>query len=242
LTKTPYISFLDPDNEAVGNGYGTLLNAAKENKCDFAMGEIIKIGSQHSTTTLTSCYRSALLTESTALDLPTDSLQKVDFEAQSIQAVVIRTERLKSNELLMVDGVLGEDTFFFYQLLHASKRAVFLDTPIHIDYAGVQNSLTNQIKASFFERSLVCETQVFDWLKQIGSLEEYAKTRLPRYFTEWFFTRLVEIADEEEFIRSAKIMREYLKMFIETGLVEDKELLDIYSALKDEQWEKLLGY
>ena len=141
LATAPYLTFLDPDNEAVFDGYARLLELAQGEDRDLAVGNMYKITSK---TTLANYY--SMIVDAAGTDAFEDgfgdTLQNAKFFAASIQAMVIRTGLIQDNHLEQVPGAAGQDSLFSWQLFHAAKRIRVLDLPIHIYYAETAGSVT----------------------------------------------------------------------------------------------------
>ncbi|MCL1891101.1 MAG: glycosyltransferase [Coriobacteriia bacterium] len=140
MTTTPYVAFLDPENEALGNGYSSLLRAIQEHKCDFALGELIHQGKEQEATSMVSTYQKILQKDEGVLNLPEDFLAKTQAQAHDVQALVICAEHLQKNHLEAAGSVLGQNVSFFHQLLGCSKTIVCLDSQVCVSYERAATS------------------------------------------------------------------------------------------------------
>src|SRR5699024_10448986 len=92
IVKTPYLTYLDPDNEASGDGYADLLNKLIENpELDMAVGNIMKEDNKRRATfkysgTVKKFNNKKLLIEDTHQFMKDSALR-----AQSIQALIVKT-------------------------------------------------------------------------------------------------------------------------------------------------------
>ena len=80
ISHEPYITYLDPDNEAVGNGYLKLYEKIKSTGADMAFGAIqMRATSQK-------LMRIGYLLKSGLINDPRNLLVSENFRTQSIQA------------------------------------------------------------------------------------------------------------------------------------------------------------
>src|SRR5699024_6353039 len=92
MVKTPYLTYLDPDNEASGDGYADLLHKLVENpEIDMAVGNIMKEDNKRRATfkysgTVKKFNNKKLLIEDTHKFMKDSALR-----AQSIQALIVKT-------------------------------------------------------------------------------------------------------------------------------------------------------
>lgn len=220
LAKTEYITYLDPDNEAVNDGYYYLLNELINNKdLDLVVGNIIKVDNESKV--LNYSYNVYKYNSSGIIDNTYQFLKETNLKTQSIQALIVKKEIILKNNLKMVEGAIGQDTLFFQQLiLHCSKIKA-LNLVIHIYYAAVSDSVTNSITKKFFERYLILEKERYKFLKSNGLLKDYINNRLNYYFVGWYLKRVPRIKEEEVsdalniLFEIYKIYKPYIKNKIE---------------------------
>ncbi|OMC85752.1 glycosyl transferase family 2 [Viridibacillus sp. FSL H7-0596] len=198
LATTEYVTYLDPDNEAVNDGYDKLLNILKNNtEIDIAIGNMIKLNNskignfKYFETVINAC-RSDIIND------PKKLLMDTDLRTQSIQALVVKREIIINNNLRMVENAGGQDTLFFQELLlHSSKGAV-IDKDIHIYYAAVSGSVTNTVTKAFFEKYYTLEKERLPFLIKNDLLDLYMERRFNFYFRNWYLIRIKKIKHEEQ--------------------------------------------
>lgn len=192
LCKEPYVTYLDPDNEAINDGYALLLKKIKEEGVDLAFGSVTFVkGDGDCPGTLRFWNKEELIED------PRSALIDQRFAAQSMQACVIKREFLVRNELKCVEGAIGEDTLFFYELANAASKMYSVTTPIHIYYADRDGSSVNDIGVSFFEKSLLCERAQVSFLKRESLLKAYKASALDRFMNGWYKEKLLHARNEE---------------------------------------------
>lgn len=49
-------------------------------------------------------------------------MKKCGLRAQSIQALIIKSQIIKDNHIRMIEGAAGQDTLFFQELMIHSKK------------------------------------------------------------------------------------------------------------------------
>ena len=192
LCKEPYVTYLDPDNEAVNDGYAVLLEHAKREGVDFAVGTILKIAAP--------AYRAVELSPSYSEgrnENPRELLLSGGFKGQSVQACVIRRDFLVSSGIQNVVGAIGQDTLFYYEMMLNASSFYHVRMPIHIYYAERAGSAVNKISRSFFDKSLLLEKQQVKVLKKHGVLDAYKNIKLDAFMKGWYEEKLAHVVPED---------------------------------------------
>lgn len=196
LATAKYVTFLDPDNEAVWDGYAKLYDVAVQEDCDLVMGNMYKCDVENRLAD----YYGAIM-QATEKDVFEngigDLLVKANFISASIQAMVIRTELIRANHLEQVPGAAGQDTLFSWQLLHNAKRIRLLDLPIHIYYAQTAGSVTNVVRPKFFQKLLILQKPKADWLVEAGLINDFMENRYNYYTKNWILKKLSQVSLED---------------------------------------------
>jgi len=227
LATSPYITFLDPDNEAVNDGYAVLLREILEKDYDFVIGHIKKITNKEVILRLGSPQ---------IIDKPREYLINKNFKAQSIQAAMIKRELIIKNNLDMVVGSIGQDTLFFHELMLCASKVKVMDIVVHIYYAAVANSAVNSITKKFFEKSLLLEKGAFSRYKSYGVLEDYSKNKFEVFFRDWYLEKIKNVKPEDLQI-ATRILYSILDMYSEQVKLKDKEVIKFKKKCEN----KLIG-
>lgn len=230
MVTTKYSTFLDPDNEASGDGYAALLEELlKDEELDLVLGNIVKEDNQKRTELNYTSYM-AKYNKNYIIENPTEFLIKASLRAHSIQALIVKTSILHENELFMVEGAAGQDTMFFQELLLNSNKIKGIPILIHMYYAAVTGSVTTTIKKSFFEKYYKLEKERVPFLKENNLYEVYVKERFPFYFKNWYVKRIdkVDSAQKEE---ALKILKSIFDMYGDDYLGSDRELNEMLNNL-----------
>ena len=216
MVRTKYLTFLDPDNEASGDGYKYLLDELlSDEDLDLVLGNVIK--EDNSKKTLLN-YHYYVVTNNEGENIvhnPKDFLIKANLRAHSIQALIVKTDILQDNHLKMIEGAAGQDTMFFQELILQTSKFKSIPYVIHIYYAAVDGSVTTTIKKSFFDKYLVLEKERVPFLKKHDIYDIYVNQRFPYYFVNWYYKRLSSVP-ENEYEYVITILREILDMYIES--------------------------
>ena len=190
LSSSKYICYLDPDNEAIGDGYYELYKCIKEYDVDFVIGNI-KLKNSSSTEYFDYYKEFIKVNNNKSISHNgREILLKTNFLAQSIQACIINKEYLFRNNLEMVDGAIGEDTLFFYEMIAKSKKVMAIDEYIHIYNTDVDNSLTNSISTSYFKKHLIAEKAKAKFLKDFNLYNKYKENLHDYYINRWIKSKL----------------------------------------------------
>ncbi|MCT9869158.1 glycosyltransferase [Paenarthrobacter aurescens] len=194
LATAPWVTYLDPDNEAIHDGYAKLVEIAVEGSLDIAMGDVLMLADEVKTFHNAHQLGRQLDDGSECGD---NLLRRLDFYPMSIQAAVLNSAWLKGLRLEQPVGALGQDSFFFQQLIHYARRANVLEVPVHIYYGAVEQSVVNTIGPGFFRKYLPLEMARAGWLEEIGALEDYKATRAQTFMKHWFVGKLKQVAKQD---------------------------------------------
>jgi len=234
IAKTPYLTYLDPDNEASGDGYADLLNKLLEHpEVDMAVGNIMKEDNKRRATfkysgTVKKYNNKKLLIEDTHQFMKESALR-----AQSIQALIVKTSVIQNNNIEMVEGAAGQDTVFFQELILHCNNAIAVETFVHMYYAAVSGSVTNTIGKKFFDKYYKLEIERIPFLQKHDLLQTYLDERFNFYIKGWYLSRLDRIKPEE---RNEAITRflDIYSLYDSYEKIEDNDLLDQIKLLKNE--------
>lgn len=212
LSTTNYITFLDPDNEAINDGYAKLYSTLTENDYDLVIGNIKKCDTgEHDF----NYYNDVLHYEKrTEFYNPNakEFLSNTYFKAQSIQALMVKKQILEENNLQMVEGAIGEDTLFFHQLISSVKSFKVINEMIHIYYAGVEGSTVNSISVKTFERYQRLEEEKVNFLRKNQLLDAYLEKRFNYYFKNWYLKKL-EMVNPDSYDQASKILQDIYNLY-----------------------------
>ncbi|WP_144801612.1 glycosyltransferase [Kocuria rhizophila] len=202
MVQTPWVTYLDPDNEAVGDGYAHLLGLCTKHGVDFAIGDMLRYAKTRTVAKNVGTLRGVIVTDTDGVgEVPVDALQRINFQPMSIQALVADTQWLTSLGLEQPIGALGQDSLFFQQMLSRARTVALLDEPVHTYYGEVAGSMVNTVTPTFFRKYLPLEAARSEWLREHGLFDEYVQRRMRRYVTVWFlpkFNNAVAAEDKSE--------------------------------------------
>ncbi|GAB3621502.1 hypothetical protein GCM10027417_27640 [Glutamicibacter endophyticus] len=229
MASAPWITYLDPDNEATSDGFARLLDLARSTGAEFAIGNMVRNSDRRKLINNCRILRKHLLpTETNGLYIvPDDILRKINFTPMSIQALVASTSWLRSLGIYQPVGAVGQDSYFFQQMVHYASRIGVLNAPIHIYYAAVSNSTVNTIGPKFYRKYLPLEQDRAAWLKEVGLLEHYNSRRLEAFVKGWYVQKLDRVPENER-DEAKSIIRE-LVGFYEKSTWKDPDLTEFFS-------------
>lgn len=212
LSTTDYITFLDPDNEAVNDGYAKLYHEISNNDYDLVIGNIKKVDTAEKDFNY---YRDVYYYEGknefTNHD-PREYLDNTHFKAQSIQALMVKKDVITMNNIKMIPGAVGEDTLFFHELIINSKQFKVINEIIHIYYAGVEGSSVNYITKNTFQKYYTLEKERIKFLKRNNLLNTYFEKRFNYYFENWYFKKL-DIVKSSDYNDAVEILLNIYKLY-----------------------------
>ena len=211
LAKAKYIAFLDPDNEAVCDGYAKMFELARENNCELVIGGMYKFSDKIIFSNYSSIFYKK--TQSYLLENGINSLlEQTKFIAPSIQAMLISKDLITKNNLEQVVGAAGQDSLFSWQLMKNAKRIYLTELPIHIYYARTSGSVTNTVKSKYFEKLSLLQVPKYNWLKENNLIESFMNDRYNIYTKGWIFNKLLK-APENEVENCIKIVKQILDVY-----------------------------
>ena len=213
LATTDYIAFIDPDDEAINDGFSKLYNIIASNGHCLVVGNTIKIDFlKMQRLNYYNIARVANSNDDLITQSKKDFLTKTKFMAQHISSMVIRKSIILENKITMIEGAFGEDTIFFQELILNSKTVYIVDEDIDLYYAAVEGSAVNAISSTAFKKYLICEKERIKKYIQYDVLGEYLETRYEVYFSFWYLGKLKMVKDEE-FIEAVNILKEIIEIF-----------------------------
>lgn len=197
MATADYITFLDPDNEAVNDAYAHMLQLAIEEGDDIVVGNMSRFRLKEELANY-HYYFMKYYKDEYVIGNKKDFLSKIRFTPMSIQAMVIKKSLITESGISQVVGAVGQDSFFSWQLFANAGKIHSIETVAHIYYAMVQNSTVNTISSKYFERSLLQERVQKDWLVETGLFDKYMKVRFVPFFRDWYLKKLEQAREGEE--------------------------------------------
>ncbi|GAA1178918.1 glycosyltransferase [Nesterenkonia xinjiangensis] len=201
LAQTPYLTYLDPDNEAIEDGYARLYEEITAHPdVDFVLGNMSQWARRHTRLPYAGILAetfAAQIEEDGSLAVPDRALETLSFRPLGIQTVVARTDWLKGLGISQPPGAVGQDSYFFQQMLHYAHRIRTLDVGVHTYYMAVSNSTINTLNPSYFKKYLPLDSARARWLDEVGLLEAYRRDRLERFLVSWHLPKLKKVRPEE---------------------------------------------
>ncbi|MDR7346900.1 glycosyltransferase [Enteractinococcus fodinae] len=197
LASCEYVTYLDPDNEALNDAYVKLLHITAKTDVDFAVGDMTRWRGDNSPVRYTKFLRDRLGIEGNIGEGGPQALVDMDFMPISIQAIVARTDWLRGLGLTQPVGAVGQDSYFFQQMLYYANKFAVVPVAAHTYYAQVENSVVNTVNAKFFDKYLPLESARSQWLEEVGLLESYKASRMETFFTGWYLRKLDDVPEEQ---------------------------------------------
>lgn len=240
LATSPFITYLDPDNEAVNDGYAILLNMLMDDSTlDLVVGNILKFDNvKMSDFNYYRIVNNAI--SSDTINNPIELLKMTKLRAQSIQALIVKREIIQKNQLKMIEKAGGQDTLFFYELLIHAQKSKVVDLNIHIYYAAVTGSVTNTISKKFFNKFFVLEKERLPFLIKHDLLETYMSKRFNFYYKNWYLKR-VKYISESDAKESLQILNEIYMLYKEYMINEDPEISEFINLYNRGKYDEIFS-
>lgn len=214
LASAPYITYLDPDNEAVNDGYARLLEMVKASDLDFAIGDMIKFSNKSRRVGNAKLLDTVLVKDDNGGKIvPEGAIAAINFQPMSIQALVADTEWLRSTGIEQPVGALGQDSLAFQEMLHAARRIDTLRKPIHVYYGAVANSMVNTVTPGFFRKYVPLEAARMRWLQDNDLLEVYRERRARPFFEKWLLHKFNNFVSAEHRAEATPLIHELAAVY-----------------------------
>ncbi|MCG3399810.1 glycosyltransferase [Staphylococcus massiliensis] len=237
LATTEYVTYLDPDNEAIGDGYKHLLDEIKAKDVDLAIGNIIKEDNKNRRLFKFSQHVKKYNRGELYVSNPKSFLINSGLRSQSIQALIVKKSIIIDNNIVNLVGAAGQDTVFFQELMLNIKNFVAINKVIHIYYAAVTGSVTNSISSVLFDKYLKLEKTRIPFLKENGLMETYMNERFNFYFMYWYIPRLVKVKPEEKKEAISRFLEIY-SMYDNFKRPKDDDLDEMIAKFREELHEE----
>lgn len=228
LVKTPFVTYLDPDNEQLNNAYDYLLEKIKEDQTNFALGNMIRFKGVRSTVNNARFIKNALAKYPILDGENSDVMKYLNYRPMSIQALVADSAWLRSLGITQPEGAVGQDSYFFQQMMYYANAVSVTTLPVHVYYAEVANSTVNSISKRFFEKYLPLEEARSHWLKEVGLFEHYRENRVLEFFEHWYIQKLRHI-NQDELNESLSVLSRILNLYYLQDDPRATELLSEFS-------------
>lgn len=198
IASCKYITFLDPDNEAIEDGYTVLLNELTENEdLDMVVANIVR--EDNIKRNDISYYNKVMkVRDNPYIKNMKKLLLDTNLSVQSIQALIVKKKIIDENQLKMIEGAAGQDTLFFQELLLKCSYVKVIDKNVHSYYAFVDGSVTNTVSHKFFEKFYKVETERKKFLEEENLIDFYMDIRFNSYMKNWYYSKLKQVNSPEE--------------------------------------------
>ena len=213
LATTDYILFFDPDDEVVHDTHAKLYQMAVEGSHDLVTSNRFQISDEEKTFNYYN-YLKSVCGKDRLIDNGGSYLRKTDFVPVGIQGMIIKKSLIEENKLKQIEGAIGEDTLFSWQLLTVARDIKATALLSHVYYAARVGSVVNSIGKSFFQKYIKCEQACVKWLNESALMNDYMEKAFVRYAKYRYIEKLAKVknAEGEE---SAKILYRVLSNYLE---------------------------
>lgn len=219
LSTADYIIFLDPDDEAIPEGYEQLYGTMRRTRSDIVVGDCVvakdKIRMDGIYPKIHRFFPTDVLR-----DEGRQFLRQTDFMAVRLHTMMIKKRLIAENGISFAVGAFGEDTLMAYMLLEASHVTTIIPQCVQIYYAMYPNSAVNNVGAAFFRKYYLCARPYVEWLRKTGMADSFMAKRFPEYIKGWHFNKLQQVPDNER-TESTEILYRILTEFASIGKIVD---------------------
>src|SRR5699024_5323616 len=213
LATTDYITFLDPDNEAISDGFSVLLeNMLEDQELDMIVGNIVR--EDNVKRNEINYYNKVVkVNDGEVIDNTRRVLIGTNLTVQSIQALIVKKDILLKNNLRMVEGAAGQDTLFFQELILKCAKVRVINQMVHSYYAYVEGSVTNTVTHKFFEKFYKVELERIKFLEREDLIDVYMRLKFNFYFKNWYLKKYQQVSNIDEKNKSKEYLDKILKLY-----------------------------
>ncbi|WP_413382790.1 glycosyltransferase [Alkalihalobacillus sp. 1P02AB] len=239
ISTAPYITYLDPDNEAINNGYSQLIKAVESTDYDMVVGNMLRVSDD----VLSFDYYKTVYYFNDKKDVLIEDkgefLKRSSFKAMSIQALIVKREIISNNQLKMIEGAVGQDTLFFQELLLNCLKVKAINLDIHIYYAAVSGSAVNSVGISFFQKYFIMEEGRVKELKKYNLLDSYIDIRFEYYFDNWYLNKLKRVS-KKELKECVEILCGIYNLYEQRFEPKEAHLVTFSNLCKNKDYERII--
>lgn len=192
--KSELVTFLDPDNEVSVGAYDELAKQyfTSSRNLQLVSGYQLKVDRTISINARNVVWGRRLIQDPS-------SLFRVGqrFPIVSTQSAVISRRFLDESKIRFIEGAVGQDTLFGWEILLKASAVLFCSRPYIVYYAQRTGSITNNVNINYFRRALVRERAQAKLFKQAGLLETYRSRQLDLVMEEIYKPKLQSLSKEE---------------------------------------------
>lgn len=219
LSTCDYITYLDPDNEAINDGYYQLYKELKDNDFDIVLGnyEFIINNGRKISNYYNICKNNKFICNE--IRDTKSLLLKSNFSVNSIQAIIIKKDLIIKNNVMM-EGI-GEDTVFFYEIMLLSKKIRVINEIIHLYYKNREDSLTNNIDNKYFDGHLLAQKRKKKIFGKFDILDLYLNSKQENHFKYYLYNKMFQA---ENISYAQKILFDIYDVYEGKWKVKDKDL------------------
>lgn len=219
LSTCDYITYLDPDNEAINDGYYQLYKELKDNDFDIVLGnyEFIMNNGRKISNYYNICRKNKFICNE--IRDTKNLLLKSNFSVNSIQAIIIKKDLIIKNNVIM-EGI-GEDTVFFFEIMLLSKKIRVINEIIHLYYKNREDSLTNNIDNKYFDGHLLAQKRKKRIFEKFDILDSYLNSKQENHFKYYLYNKMLQ---SENINYAQKILFDIYDVYEGKWKIKDKDL------------------
>ncbi|MGJ9405121.1 glycosyltransferase [Nesterenkonia aurantiaca] len=213
LSFTEFVTYLDPDDEELDDGYLVLLDELRSRpEADFSLGTMAVWTHRYSVHDYHAWFADGVEHRDGLVWPHRDTLRTLNFRPASIEALVARTDWLKGLGLVQPVGAVGQDSYFFQQLMYHVRAYVPVHRPVYTYYGAVDTSIVNVVSPKYFRKYLILELDRAQWLREVGLLEDYMEQRFENFFVSWYLAKFAKVRPEDR-EEAAGVLREIARAY-----------------------------
>jgi glycosyltransferase involved in cell wall biosynthesis len=216
IATAPLITFLDPDNEIAPGAYDLLTglyseaNQLSDEPVEFISGFHVKVGEDVRTIGKHTPNRLSIIN-----NFKKAYFDRGRFPVIATQSAVIFKDYLDSNNIRFVERSAGQDTLFGWELIARAKCGGFNGDAYIIYYSDRNDSITNKIDKSYFEKKLILEIKQKEFLEENGIIGTYLEKHFSNFMNNWYLKKLENVVECDR-NASVEILKEICELYGES--------------------------
>ncbi|WP_170228546.1 glycosyltransferase family 2 protein [Nesterenkonia populi] len=214
LASAPCITFLDPDDEAHGDGLWELCRTlAQHPEAQLAIGNQLRRYSDRTEQVDNLKHYTHQALHGRLWTAGADVLAAAKFRPSNLSSIAVRRDWLQETGIRQIPRAAGQDSLFFLQVFAAAERFAAHPGNTYTYHAEVPGSMVNTVTAEYFAKCLIRERAQKEWLERDGLLTVYLRTGFERAFA-WYLGRFRRVPKDQR-DQAAATLRQIAEVYVE---------------------------
>ncbi|MCL1891107.1 MAG: glycosyltransferase [Coriobacteriia bacterium] len=175
LAVAKYLTFLNPESEALHDGYAELYKVAEKQDCELVVGESLEASTDGVVATSLKSKMLSVCDSECMENKGRRFIAASQFALINPQGSLVAKELIENKGLRFIEGITGEDALFGWELMLSAKRSTIIDTIVSVQYLDNKYLASACNKGDSFEQLLAFYQHQKEFLTKNKLLEKYMK-------------------------------------------------------------------